>query len=116
MAAGVRLLEQGGGQAELRERARVEAAIPLIRAGKLDGVMLGVLALVVVSAFEAVASLPQAAQHLEGYLVGGQVLPELHFVPQQQQACEKAYNRMIFHGRLTIRNAVHSKREWHGVP
>lgn len=44
------------------------AAIPLVRAGQLDGVLLAVVALVTLASFEAVAPLPQAAQMLEASL------------------------------------------------
>jgi len=40
-------------------------AIPLVRAGRLDGVHLAVLVLLTVASFEAVAPLSAAAQHLE---------------------------------------------------
>ncbi len=40
-------------------------AVPLVRAGQLDGVSLAVLALLTVASFEAVAPLSAAAQHLE---------------------------------------------------
>ena len=40
-------------------------AIPLVRAGRLDGVSLAVLALLTAASFEAVAPLSAAAQHLE---------------------------------------------------
>ncbi|MFZ6026706.1 MAG: thiol reductant ABC exporter subunit CydD [Chloroflexota bacterium] len=40
-------------------------AIPLVAAGRLDGIWLPVLALLALTAFEAVLPLPQAAAHLE---------------------------------------------------
>ncbi len=52
-------------------------AIPLVSAGKLDGVLLAVVSLVVLSTFEAVAPLPQAAQMLEGSLEAARRLFEL---------------------------------------
>jgi ATP-binding cassette subfamily C protein CydCD len=45
--------------------AVVTLAIPLVSAGKLDGVWLPVLALLALTSFEAVLPLPQAAAHLE---------------------------------------------------
>ncbi len=43
-------------------------AIPLVHAGQMDGVYLAVTALVVLTSFEAVLPLPQAALHLESNL------------------------------------------------
>jgi ATP-binding cassette subfamily C protein CydC len=44
----------------------VAAAIPAVRAGRLDGVLLGMLALLTLASFEGVRALPLAAQHLAG--------------------------------------------------
>ncbi|WP_172797891.1 amino acid ABC transporter ATP-binding/permease protein, partial [Longilinea arvoryzae] len=52
-------------------------AIPLVGAGKLDGVLLAVVSLVTLSSFEAVAPLPQAAQMLEASLDSARRLFEL---------------------------------------
>jgi thiol reductant ABC exporter CydC subunit len=52
-------------------------AIPLVTAGELDGVSLAVLALAVIASFEAVASLPLAAQYLENSLEAGRRLFEI---------------------------------------
>jgi len=52
-------------------------AIPLVTAGELDGVSLAVLALAVIASFEAVASLPSAAQYLENSLEAGRRLFEI---------------------------------------
>jgi len=52
-------------------------AIPLVGAGALDGVLLAVLALAVISSFEAVLPLPQAFQHLEGSLEAARRLFDL---------------------------------------
>lgn len=53
------------------------AAIPLVRAGQLDGVLLAVVSLVTLASFEAVAPLPQAAQMLETSLESARRLFEL---------------------------------------
>jgi ATP-binding cassette, subfamily C, bacterial CydC len=53
------------------------ATIPLIGMGRVDAGMIGVLALVVLSAFEAMTPLPQAAQHLEGSIQSAQRLFDL---------------------------------------
>jgi ATP-binding cassette, subfamily C, bacterial CydC len=42
------------------------AAIPAVGAGRLDGVLLGMLALLTLASFEGVRALPLAAQHLAG--------------------------------------------------
>ena len=42
------------------------AAIPAVEAGRLDGVLLGMLALLTLASFEGVRALPLAAQHLAG--------------------------------------------------
>jgi len=52
-------------------------AIPLVEAGKLDGVLLAVLALATISSFEAVLPLPQAFQHLESNLEAARRLFDL---------------------------------------
>ncbi len=52
-------------------------AIPLVSAGRLDGVHLAVLALVTAAAFEAVLPLPVAAQYLQTSLAAGRRLFEL---------------------------------------
>ena len=46
--------------------AVLAAAIPAVAAGRLDGVMLGMLALLTLASFEGVRALPLAAQHLAG--------------------------------------------------
>ena len=53
------------------------AAIPLVRAGSLDGVSLAVLALLALASFEAVLPLNQAVQQLEGALQSARRLFEL---------------------------------------
>lgn len=52
-------------------------AIPLVGAGKLDGILLAVVSLVILASFEAVAPLPQAAQMLEASLKSAGRLFEL---------------------------------------
>lgn len=52
-------------------------AIPQVRAGDLDGVMLAVLALATLSSFEAVTPLPAAFQHLGANLEAAERLFEL---------------------------------------
>jgi ATP-binding cassette, subfamily C, bacterial CydC len=49
-------------------------AIPLVTAGRLDGVLLAVLALATITSFEAVQPLPQAFQHIEGNLTAARRL------------------------------------------
>lgn len=50
----------------LAAAAVLAAAIPAVVAGRLDGVLLGMLALLVLASFEGVRALPLAAQHLAG--------------------------------------------------
>ncbi len=57
------------------------AAIPLVRTGQLDGVLLAVVSLVTLASFEAVAPLPQAAQMLEASLESARRLFELVDAP-----------------------------------
>ena len=52
-------------------------AIPLVRSGEIPGVMLAALALVTLSAFEAIQPLPQAMETLSSSLVSGQRLFEI---------------------------------------
>ena len=52
-------------------------AIPLVTAGRIDGVNLAVLALAAAACFEAVSPLPLAAQYLEGSLAAGRRLLEV---------------------------------------
>jgi ATP-binding cassette subfamily C protein CydCD len=52
-------------------------AIPLIHSGELPGVMLAALALITLSAFEAVQSLPQAMETLSSSLASGERLFEV---------------------------------------
>lgn len=52
-------------------------AIPLVGEGKLDGIYLGLLALAVMSSFEAVSPLPLALQYLENSLEAGRRLFEI---------------------------------------
>ena len=54
--------------------AVLAAAIPLVSAGQLEGVMLAVISLLVLSSFEAVAPLPQAGQQLESSLTAARRL------------------------------------------
>lgn len=56
-------------------------AIPLVTQGRLDGVMLAVLALATMSSFEAVQNLPQAAQHFSANLAAAGRLFELADTP-----------------------------------
>ncbi len=46
-------------------------AIPLVRGGDLDGVLLAVLVLAAITSFEAVLPLPAAYQHLSEQSGGG---------------------------------------------
>ena len=57
--------------------ALLSVAIPLVRAGQIDGVYLAMLCLVALSSFEAVQPLPLAAQYLENNLAAGQRLFKL---------------------------------------
>jgi ABC-type multidrug transport system fused ATPase/permease subunit len=57
--------------------AVVAAAIPLVTAGRLDGVYLAVVALVVIASFEALLPLPAAFQALEANLEAGRRLFEI---------------------------------------
>lgn len=52
-------------------------SIPLVRAGRIDGVSLAVLTLAALTSFEAVLPLPFAAQHLTGSLEASRRLFEL---------------------------------------
>ena len=61
--------------------AVVLAAIPMVRAGSLDGVSLAVLALLALASFEAVLPLNQAVQQLEGALQSARRLFELADLP-----------------------------------
>ena len=49
-------------------------AIPLVTAGKIEGVWLATLALAVTAAFEAIAPLPEAGRHLESASAAGERL------------------------------------------
>ncbi|NDJ77929.1 MAG: thiol reductant ABC exporter subunit CydC [Chloroflexi bacterium] len=57
--------------------ATLTIAIPLVNDGRLDGVMLAVLALATMTSFEAVQPLPAAFQHLESNLAAARRLFEL---------------------------------------
>ncbi|MCL7452566.1 MAG: thiol reductant ABC exporter subunit CydC [Anaerolineae bacterium] len=57
--------------------AVVTAAIPLVRAGWLDGVYLALLAVAAISSFEAVLPLPQAFQYLDNSLEAARRLFEI---------------------------------------
>jgi len=57
--------------------AVLAAAIPLVSNAQLDGVYLAMLALVVMSSFEAILPLPQAFQHLSTSLEAGRRLYEI---------------------------------------
>ncbi len=52
-------------------------AIPLVQSGEIPGVMLAALALITLSAFEAIQPLPQAMETLSSSLVSGQRLFEV---------------------------------------
>ena len=52
-------------------------AIPLVRSGEIPGVMLAALALITLSAFEAVQPLPQAMETLSSSLISGRRLFEV---------------------------------------
>ena len=56
-------------------------AIPLVTAGRLEGVWLATLALATTAAFEAIAPLPEAARHLEGASASGRRLFALEAAP-----------------------------------
>lgn len=56
-------------------------AVPLVRSGRLDGVLLAVLVLVALSSFEAVQPLPPAFQHLSRSLAAARRLFELVDAP-----------------------------------
>ena len=55
----------------------VAMAIPLVRSGQIDGVYLAVLALAVLSSFEAVLPLPAAFQYLDNSLEAARRLDEI---------------------------------------
>ncbi len=55
----------------------VALAIPLVRSGQIDGVYLAVLALAVISSFEAVLPLPAAFQYLDNSLEAARRLDEI---------------------------------------
>ncbi len=55
----------------------VALAIPLVRSGQMDGVYLAVLALAVLSSFEAVLPLPAAFQYLDNSLEAARRLDEI---------------------------------------
>jgi thiol reductant ABC exporter CydC subunit len=57
--------------------AVVAVAIPLVRAGQLDGVYLALLAVAAISSFEAVLPLPQAFQYLDNSLAAARRLFEI---------------------------------------
>ncbi|NLX11548.1 MAG: thiol reductant ABC exporter subunit CydC [Chloroflexi bacterium] len=57
--------------------AVLAAAIPLVHAGQIDGVLLAVLVLATISSFEAVLPLPQAFQHLSSNLEAARRLFEI---------------------------------------
>lgn len=64
-------------------------AIPLVRGGHLDGVLLAVVSLVTLASFEAVTPLPQTAQMLEASLKSARRLfdlADLHPAVQEPQA------------------------------
>ncbi len=56
-------------------------AIPLVRGGQLDGVLLAVLVLAALASFEAVQPLPAALQHLDSSLAAARRLFELVDAP-----------------------------------
>lgn len=68
--AGVTALHVGLGSllSNLGMWAVLAAAIPLVSAGRMDGVYLPVVALAALASFEAVATLPSAMQQLDGAL------------------------------------------------
>ncbi len=81
-------------------------AIPLVRAGQLDGVLLAVVSLVTLASFEAVAPLPQAAQMLEASLESARRLFEL--VDAQPAVLEPASPLPPPAGsELRVRNLTH---------
>ncbi len=57
--------------------AVLAVAVPLVRAGQVDGVYLALLVMAAISAFEAVLPLPQAFQHLAGSLEAARRLFEV---------------------------------------
>lgn len=61
-------------------------AIPLVRAGQIDGVYLALLAMAAISSFEAVLPLPQAFQQLEGSLEAARRLFDVVDVPPARPA------------------------------
>ena len=82
------------------------AAIPLVRAGQLDGVLLAVVSLVTLASFEAVAPLSQAAQMLEASLESARRLFEL--VDAQPAVLEPASPLPPPAGaELRVRNLTH---------
>ncbi len=80
-------------------------AIPLVTAGRLEGVMLAVLALLTLSSFEAVTPLPQAAQQLTASLEAARRLFDL--VDASPAVVEPAATSLPATGttgRLEVRN------------
>jgi ABC-type transport system involved in cytochrome bd biosynthesis fused ATPase/permease subunit len=57
--------------------AVLAVAVPLVRAGQVDGVYLALLVMAAISSFEAVLPLPQAFQHLAGSLEAARRLFEV---------------------------------------
>jgi len=80
-------------------------AIPLVTAGRLDGVMLAVLALLTLSSFEAVTPLPQAAQQLTASLEAARRLFDLvDASPAVDEAAPAPPLEAVVAGRLVVRN------------
>jgi thiol reductant ABC exporter CydC subunit len=65
--------------------AMLALAVTLVRAGKVDGVYLALLAVAAISAFEAVLPLPRAFQHLAGSLEAARRLFEVVDGPLDNQ-------------------------------
>jgi thiol reductant ABC exporter CydC subunit len=61
--------------------AMLLVAIPLVNAGRLDGVSLAVLVMAAIASFEAVLPLPSAFQHLESSLAAARRLFEITDAP-----------------------------------
>ena len=86
----------------------VVAAIPAVHAGRLSGVMLGLLALLTLASFEGVRALPLAAQHLAGTEAAAERLFALADAqppvrdPARPRALEAGAVLRLEHARLRI--------------
>jgi ATP-binding cassette, subfamily C, bacterial CydC len=76
------------------------AAIPAVGAGRLDGVLLGMLALLTLATFEGVRALPLAAQHLAGTEAAAE---RLFAVADEEPPVREPTNPRPLSGRYVLR-------------